>query len=265
MLRTIYDPEIPVNIYDLGLIYELDVNEAGEVRVVMTLTAPNCPVAEGFPDLVQNALWQVEGEGLLSRFTDTKSMRAIGLALIDSTLRPGQEVVIQDQVDFVQDYQVVSPGVDDPPGQVPAFVDQGQVLRIAHHHVLRSSGVVRQQVGHLLHGAQRDDERATRRAIEKDVNDLNARHAQETAEELPQHDERRRRDDASALATDHASPGHRDDLRAIAGEAGVAGPCYIILLGGPAVVPLPQMVDMDAAAAARAQTTEEILRLTRDG
>ncbi len=60
-LRTIYDPEVPVNIYDLGLIYELDVNEAGEVRVVMTLTAPNCPVAEGFPDLVQNALWLVEG------------------------------------------------------------------------------------------------------------------------------------------------------------------------------------------------------------
>src|SRR5512135_1469562 len=60
-LRTIYDPEVPVNIYDLGLIYELEVNEAGEVRVVMTLTAPNCPVAEGFPDLVQNALWLVEG------------------------------------------------------------------------------------------------------------------------------------------------------------------------------------------------------------
>lgn len=59
-LRTIFDPEIPVNIYDLGLIYELDVNEAGEVRVVMTLTAPNCPVAEGFPDLVQDALWRVE-------------------------------------------------------------------------------------------------------------------------------------------------------------------------------------------------------------
>src|SRR5512139_4058783 len=60
-LRTIFDPEIPVNIYDLGLIYELDVNEAGEVHVVMTLTAPNCPVAEGFPDLVQDALWRVDG------------------------------------------------------------------------------------------------------------------------------------------------------------------------------------------------------------
>lgn len=60
-LRTIFDPEIPVNIYDLGLIYALDVNAAGEVRVRMTLTAPNCPVAEGFPDLVQDALWRVEG------------------------------------------------------------------------------------------------------------------------------------------------------------------------------------------------------------
>lgn len=60
-LRTIYDPEVPVNIYDLGLIYDLDVQPAGEVYVRMTLTAPNCPVAEGFPDLVQTALWLVDG------------------------------------------------------------------------------------------------------------------------------------------------------------------------------------------------------------
>lgn len=60
-LRTIFDPEIPVNIYDLGLVYELDVNDAGEVRVVMTLTAPNCPVAENFPDIVQTKLWLVDG------------------------------------------------------------------------------------------------------------------------------------------------------------------------------------------------------------
>jgi FeS assembly SUF system protein len=45
VLRNIYDPEIPVNIYDLGLIYELKVEESGEVRVKMTLTAPACPVA----------------------------------------------------------------------------------------------------------------------------------------------------------------------------------------------------------------------------
>jgi FeS assembly SUF system protein len=61
MLRTIYDPEIPVNIYDLGLIYELDVQDTGEVRVRMTLTAPNCPVAESFPDMVQTRLWLVDG------------------------------------------------------------------------------------------------------------------------------------------------------------------------------------------------------------
>ncbi|HEY6095687.1 MAG TPA: SUF system Fe-S cluster assembly protein [Gallionellaceae bacterium] len=61
MLRTIYDPEIPLNIYDLGLIYALDVNAAGVVHVRMTLTTPNCPVAEGFPDIVQNKLWRVDG------------------------------------------------------------------------------------------------------------------------------------------------------------------------------------------------------------
>jgi FeS assembly SUF system protein len=60
-LRKIYDPEIPVNIYDLGLIYDLLVGDGGEVFVRMTLTAPNCPVAEGFPGMVEEALWMVEG------------------------------------------------------------------------------------------------------------------------------------------------------------------------------------------------------------
>jgi FeS assembly SUF system protein len=60
-LRRIYDPEIPVNIYDLGLIYDLLVGDGGEVFVRMTLTAPNCPVAEGFPGMVEEALWMVEG------------------------------------------------------------------------------------------------------------------------------------------------------------------------------------------------------------
>ena len=60
-LRKIYDPEIPVNIYDLGLIYDLLVSDGGEVFVRMTLTAPNCPVAEGFPGMVEEALWMVEG------------------------------------------------------------------------------------------------------------------------------------------------------------------------------------------------------------
>jgi len=60
-LRTIYDPEIPVNIYDLGLIYELEVQDTGDVYVRMTLTAPNCPVAQDFPGMVEGALWRVDG------------------------------------------------------------------------------------------------------------------------------------------------------------------------------------------------------------
>ncbi|PKQ62702.1 FeS assembly SUF system protein [Labilibaculum filiforme] len=46
VLKTIYDPEIPVNIYDLGLIYEVDMYEEDEVKITMTLTAPNCPMAD---------------------------------------------------------------------------------------------------------------------------------------------------------------------------------------------------------------------------
>lgn len=61
MLRTIYDPEIPVNIYDLGLVYGLEVEPTGEVRVRMTLTAPNCPVAQSFPGSVEAALLCVPG------------------------------------------------------------------------------------------------------------------------------------------------------------------------------------------------------------
>jgi FeS assembly SUF system protein len=60
-LRTIFDPEIPVNIYDLGLIYDLDVDEEGKVFIRMTLTAPACPVAESFPGTVQSRLYSVPG------------------------------------------------------------------------------------------------------------------------------------------------------------------------------------------------------------
>lgn len=49
VLKTIYDPEIPVDIYELGLIYDVLVNEEGEVKILMTLTSPNCPVAETLP------------------------------------------------------------------------------------------------------------------------------------------------------------------------------------------------------------------------
>ena len=54
VLRTIYDPEIPVNIYDLGLIYEISISEEADVKVLMTLTSPNCPVAESLPQEVKD-------------------------------------------------------------------------------------------------------------------------------------------------------------------------------------------------------------------
>lgn len=49
VLRTIYDPEIPVNIYELGLIYDVQVSDEADIKVLMTLTSPNCPVAESLP------------------------------------------------------------------------------------------------------------------------------------------------------------------------------------------------------------------------
>jgi FeS assembly SUF system protein len=61
-LRTVYDPELPVNIYDLGLVYGLDVDEAaGKVQIRMTLTAPGCPVAQTFPATVEDAVEAVQG------------------------------------------------------------------------------------------------------------------------------------------------------------------------------------------------------------
>jgi FeS assembly SUF system protein len=60
-LRTIFDPEIPVNIYDLGLIYDLDLDDEGKVFIRMTLTAPACPVAETFPGTVESRLYEVPG------------------------------------------------------------------------------------------------------------------------------------------------------------------------------------------------------------
>ncbi len=61
MLRTVHDPEIPVNIYDLGLIYDLDVTEDGVVEIKMTLTAPSCPVAGAMPDEVATKVRAIEG------------------------------------------------------------------------------------------------------------------------------------------------------------------------------------------------------------
>lgn len=60
-LREVYDPELPVNIYDLGLIYKVDVDDDGNVKVDMTLTTPGCPVAQTFPGTVENAVGKVDG------------------------------------------------------------------------------------------------------------------------------------------------------------------------------------------------------------
>lgn len=55
-IKTCFDPEIPVDVWELGLIYELDLNETGDLKVVMTLTSPNCPVAESLPADIKNKL-----------------------------------------------------------------------------------------------------------------------------------------------------------------------------------------------------------------
>ena len=60
-IKKIYDPEIPVNIYELGLIYDIKVENRNTAKVKMTLTSPNCPVAESLPKEVKDGIMQVEG------------------------------------------------------------------------------------------------------------------------------------------------------------------------------------------------------------
>ena len=60
-VKKIYDPEIPVNIYELGLIYKIEVDEKNKVNVDMTLTSPNCPVAESLPKEVKSNIMKIEG------------------------------------------------------------------------------------------------------------------------------------------------------------------------------------------------------------
>ena len=60
-LKTVYDPEIPADIYELGLIYKIDIEDDRSVKIDMTLTAPGCPVAGEMPGWVQNAVGAVEG------------------------------------------------------------------------------------------------------------------------------------------------------------------------------------------------------------
>lgn len=61
VLKGIYDPEIPVDIYELGLIYDVMVNTDNEVKILMTLTSPNCPVAESLPQEVKEKIEKIEG------------------------------------------------------------------------------------------------------------------------------------------------------------------------------------------------------------
>ena len=60
-IKKIYDPEIPVNIYDLGLIYKVEVDKEKNVNINMTLTSPNCPVAESLPKMVKDNIMKIEG------------------------------------------------------------------------------------------------------------------------------------------------------------------------------------------------------------
>lgn len=63
MLKTVYDPEIPVNIYDLGMVYNIDVDEKNDVKIDMTLTAPSCPAADYIVDDVREKVESIHGIG----------------------------------------------------------------------------------------------------------------------------------------------------------------------------------------------------------
>ena len=60
-IKKIYDPEIPVNIYELGLIYKIEIDDTNKVQVEMTLTSPNCPVAESLPKMVKDNILKLNG------------------------------------------------------------------------------------------------------------------------------------------------------------------------------------------------------------
>ena len=60
-IKKIYDPEIPVNIFELGLIYKIDIKDEKKVNIEMTLTSPNCPVAESLPKMVKDNIIKIDG------------------------------------------------------------------------------------------------------------------------------------------------------------------------------------------------------------
>lgn len=65
VLKTVYDPEIPVDIYELGLVYDVQISDEGNVKIIMTLTTPNCPVAESLPAEVREKVEDVKGVNLV--------------------------------------------------------------------------------------------------------------------------------------------------------------------------------------------------------
>ena len=65
-LKTVFDPEIPADIYELGLIYKVDIKDDRSIDVVMTLTTPNCPAAGELPQMVENAVASVPGVGVVN-------------------------------------------------------------------------------------------------------------------------------------------------------------------------------------------------------
>ena len=60
-IKKVYDPEIPVNIYELGLIYKIEINDKNVVNIDMTLTTPNCPVADSLPKMVKDNIMKIKG------------------------------------------------------------------------------------------------------------------------------------------------------------------------------------------------------------
>ncbi|WPO82682.1 SUF system Fe-S cluster assembly protein [Chryseobacterium sp. JJR-5R] len=60
VMKTVYDPEIPVDIYELGLVYDVQISDDADVKIIMTLTSPNCPVAESLPQEVKDKVKEVE-------------------------------------------------------------------------------------------------------------------------------------------------------------------------------------------------------------